>query len=472
MILRRKKATSISFPVLSLLLALVFQGCDQLDQLDPKDPLQRWRESYDHAYVLQSRKQFNKAASAYEEALAALSSSRSVRGERARTLLALSEVYFATGDLSKAEANLEESLKIYRALWKPDKGGDLNRENALNLVKGMILESEIAIKEKRLEDAYDTINSAFDTGKAILAPDHTMHRILLTKAAILEESGDSKKAEKIKEQALVLASPIHYKDNPTLTLKKKSPQELYLAARESLEGMNLSEAKSYLQSYMPALEKNEPHSALLGRSYFVKGRLALMDDRFDEAELSYKKAIAILSSAKGKENNQCRVDSYFSLASLNLNTKNYERCIKICREAIAISQGIKLIEGNEKTESEFLELLVKALVRSNKLDQAEAAIKERMVLEKQIKAKNNRRYATAVTELARIYDKKGELANARDAYEEAIREREMERNVNPVILPDLHKEYAVYLKKNGLDKEARKHFEEEKKLRGAISGQN
>ena len=470
MILRRNKATSISFPVLSLLLALLFQGCDQLDQFDPKDPLQRWRESYDRAYVLQSRKQFNKAASAYEEALAELNSSRSMRGERARTLLALSEVYFETGDLSKAETDLEESLKIYRALWKPDKGGDLNRENALNLVKGMILESEIAIKEKRLEDAYDTINSAFDTGKAILAPDHTMHRILITKAAILEERGESKKAEAIKEQALVLASPIHYKDNPTL--KKKSPQELYLAARESLEGMNLPEAKSYLQSYMPALEKDEPKSALLGRSYFVKGRLALMDDKFDEAEHSYRKAIEILSSAKGKENNQCRIDSYFSLASLNLNTKNYEQCIKICREAITISKGLKLIEGEEKTESEFLELLVKALVRSNKLDQAEVAIKERMVLEKQIKAKNNRRYATAVTELARIYDKKGELANARDAYEEAIREREQERNVNPVFLPDLHKEYAVYLKKNGLDKEAKKHFEEEKKLRGAISGLN
>lgn len=469
MILRRKTASSISLPALTLLLALLFQGCGG-NLLDQPDPRQRWEESYDRAYVLQRGKQFKKAAAAYEEALAQLSSNGSMRSERARTQLALSEVYFETNDLNKASVNLKESLRISRTLWKPDKGGDLNRENALNLVKGMVLASEIALREKRLKEAHDTIDSAFDTGKSILAPDHTMHRILVTKAAILEEQGDKKQADSIRREALVLASPMHYKDNPAL--KKKSPQELYLAARESLEGMNLAEAKAYLESYLPDLEKQEPHSALLGRSYFVKGRLALMDDRFDEAERSYKKAIEILTPKEDKENNQCRIESYLSLASLNLNTKNYEECIKICREAITISKRIKTIEGQEKTESEFLELLVKALVRSNKLDEAEAAIKERMALEKQIKSKNNRRYATAVTELARIYDKKGELANARKAYEEAIREREIERNVNPVFLPDLHKEYAVYLKKNGLDSEAKKHFEEEKKLRSAISGLN
>ncbi|MBI1271477.1 tetratricopeptide repeat protein [bacterium] len=467
MILRRETTSSINLPALSLLLALLFQGCGG-NLLDQPDPRQRWEESCNRAYVLQSRKQFKKAATVYEEALANLSASGSMRGERARTLLALSEVYFESGDLNKASSSLQESLKIFRTLWKPDKGGDLNREIALNLVKGMVLQSEIAIREKRLEDAYDTINSAFDTGKSILAPDHTMHRILITKAAILEEQGDKKQADLIKQEALVLASPMHYKDNPAL--KKKSPEELYLAARESLEGMNLPEAKVYLDSYLPDLEKQEPHSALLGRSYFVKGRLALMDDQFDEAERCYKKAIEILSKKEGKENNQCRIESYFSLASLKLNIREYEECIKICREAIAISKQTETTKREFKTESKFLELLVKALVRSKKLEEAETAIKERMALEKQIKGKDNKRYAKAITELARLYAAKGDLKSARGAYEEAIREREIETKVNPVFLQDLHKEYALYLKKNGLDKEAKEHFEKEKKLRSAISG--
>ncbi len=451
------------------LLAISLCGCAN-NLLEDKTPRDRWKVDYDQAYVHEEKKDFSRALTSYREALKKLGKSEKYIEDRAKTMVSLASVLLEEGQYEEAKSIIKEAEPVCHKLWKPNRGGELNRQSALLYARILTLKAKTQLKDKSYKEALSTINSAYAKSRSMLAPDHSIHQILMIKAKILDGSGEHEKANSVRESASFIAAPLHYKD-PSLR-EKKSPAALCNAAREAIESMRFAEADSCISIYLPDLEKEpkQEQYGLLGESYLIKGNLREREKKWEEAESDFKKAARYLSLTQGAVEKKLMFDAYEKLIKLHFNQKRPEQAEALAKKTIELNSRIKHTGGRKRTESKIMEILAYGYIKTNRLEKAEECLKRRLFLEGSLNNRENKRYSRTLEELAELYDKMNKAEEAKSSYEKAIKLREKETNVNPVFLQESHEAYAKFLSRHGYEKEAQAQRKKAIMLKNSIIG--
>ena len=446
--------TDITFKfTVSLLISAALCSCGGGILNDENKTVEEFRKHYDLGYVHENKKEFKEAEAQYELALQKLKHlSSGYERDRGKALAALATTQFHLKKNEEAQNTTAGALKIYKALWKPDQGGVNNRENALQIVKLLMVRGEIEYQSHDLKKSLDTINSAITISRSVLAPDLVRYRLLTLKARIMEESGDKKGAEAILKDAEFLSVPFHLKEKTEL--ENTNPKNIFEDAKKSFEGMNYLTAEKMIATYLPDLEKKEPDSYLVGESYALLGSSKLTQTDYKAAEKLLEKSINILKVAgdmKNKETKETILLLYDRLAVSKLNLKKKAEAESLVLEGLKLNRRPDNGIMNKKVESRLLTTLTEIQIENGEFKQARETVKQRMDLENQ---NGNRNFQKALNTLSSIYSKEGDFENACKTYEKAIAIQEMRKKDNPIHLTELIEEYALYLENQGKPEKA------------------
>lgn len=160
----------------------------------------------------ESQYRYTEAESYYLKALRDLPRGSRYNEKRAYALSCLAKLENKAIKPDKSLETATKAIGLYQNLIDSRRSGLSMRDNAFQLVELLTLKAKLQLKRKELNKALDTINSADQVGKKMLAPDHLRYKIMIVKARILTSRGDYKEANELKNTARVISPSRDFDD--------------------------------------------------------------------------------------------------------------------------------------------------------------------------------------------------------------------------------------------------------------------
>lgn len=278
---------------------------------------------FDAGYLAKERGQYEAAEKLYKQALKeGATSFGTTHKYYANAMQALAELYAIQGRYDEAEKLLKDALEV-----KEKSGGADHPEMATTL-------NEMAktyIAAGRYADAEPICRRAMEINERSLGPDHAQAASTLdVMAQIYQQRGDYAEAERLIRRALNVRERAFAAGNPRIRESYKNLGILYLekgdltAAEEQLNRALKMGDREKIGGLVP--EMAEIMTAL--------GRCYMKQDKLDQAEQLYTRALEDTEKTFGRETSQY-ADRERQLATVVALKKDHVRAIKLMEEVVA-----------------------------------------------------------------------------------------------------------------------------------------
>jgi tetratricopeptide (TPR) repeat protein len=425
----------------------------------------RWKAAYDAGMAAVSAGDWQAAEKSLSDSIAVLGT-REASEKRAKSSLALAQVFFAQHNFQGALVRSKEAMFYFESKWDPLKPASSLDESGMNFLNSSLLTARSFNALKQFDEALPLLERAHSLQKNLIVPVKYNHELTDALRVALAGTGRKKEARQLHDDIKFTESSLPQRDSTSIAGLGFS--EAISAGRSAYQGGNFEAAEALFKQAISKAKSIGDETLEMAEASLNLGDLYLSRKRYAEARSILERALTIARKRLAKHDR--RLKEYLKrLASVYANTSQWKKAAALDEEALELvfEDEYKLDKKTHRSR-DLMDALIDIYKQDGRLGQAESMARRKLKLEEDGYGKTSKKAGMTLCQLGEVLALKKDDREAQECFERSL---SILKNSHKTMARDLAEtlgQYIKFLERRGDKKRAQAMRDELRSMNDAL----